>query len=454
MTPALVLVALALTPRIAVAQGSIDSLRLLAAQREASEMRMECPRESDCHPAVGLLSGVQPTSDSGWGTYQCTAVLVDSQTVLTNRHCIPRDLQKALPGDGWSGRVWIGFPGKSQERRQAVHLTARSARKDSTGQDWAFLRLDRPVARVPMRLSRAGLPDGARLQSIGWDPILVREGRGGRGRASTCAVVNGSPVTRFGTGDVLARSVLLEGCTVRVGNSGSPLLDSAGEVVGLVDGLFEPTQASLGALLSGVRLLDGEIRPMGQATNLACAWMPRKGTGSNCPLPEKLVNPPYRNLAEVLDTLERAASGIAGLRTRAMLLDTANSPGLYLLLIRRQGAPVPDLFAVAAPACVRDPGKALSRWRNPWWKLWIGHREEGTVEFPVEAWPLQVGVDSHARLAVRRRPKPVRLDMRFAFRPAQFDREAQTGFVIDLREDRPGIPWIRVAQGSLGMCPD
>ncbi|MEN9353432.1 MAG: Trypsin-like peptidase domain [Fibrobacterota bacterium] len=417
-------------------------------------MRLDCRQQADCHPSVAMISGVQPVNDSGWGTYQCTATLVDSQTILTNRHCIPHDLQKSLPGDGWTGRIWVGFPGGQEERREAVHLTARSARKDSTGQDWAFLRLDKPVGRPVLKLSRAGLPDGARLDAIGWDPILVQEGRGGRARRSTCRVVNGSPVTRFGTGDVLARSVLIEDCLVRVGNSGSPLLDSTGQVVGLVDGLFDPTQASLGALLSGVRLLDGEIRPMGQATNLACAWLPRMGGGASCPLPGKTVNPPYRNLAEVLDSLEKKASGISGLRSRTMLLDTSNSPWLYQLLIRRQGAPIPDLFAVVAPGCVRDAGKALSHWRNPWWKLWIGHQEEGTLELPVQAWPLQVGVDSHARLAVRRKEKPVRLEMRFAFRPAQFDRESLTGFAIDLRENLPGVPWIRVAQGNLGMCQE
>lgn len=401
---------------------------------------------------MGLLAGVQPASDSGWGTYQCTAFLTDSVTVLTNRHCLPRDLQSLAPGEGVAGRMWLRFPGDPAEVREAVALLGRSGRKDSTGLDWALLRLDRPVRRAPLRLSRAGLPDGGLLAAWLWDPVLARDGRAGRMRRSTCRVVNGAPVTRFGTGDLRARSVLLEECQVRVGNSGSPLLDSSGAVVALVDGLFDPTQSALGTLLSGVRLLDGRIAPMAQATNLACADLPGVPSAGPCPLPERVAVHPYKGLAELLDTLERTSPGIPGLRNRALILDTGNSPDLFLQLRKGMGAPLPDLFAVAAPACVRNSAQALSGWRNPWWKLWIGHREEGQVELDVPALPVLAGVDERARLAVRRKPGEVPLKLRFTFRPAQLERTQATEFTIELRQDRPGIPWIPLARGTLGVC--
>lgn len=438
-------------PSPSLAETSVDSLRLETARREARTIALECPSEG-CPESVALLAGVQPASDSGWGTYQCSAFLTDSVTVLTNRHCLPRDLQGLAWGESVAGRMWLHFPGEPAVSREAVSLVARSERKDSTGLDWALLRLDRPVRRVPLRLSTAGLPDGAALTALMWDPVLAREGRGGRMRRSTCRVVNGSPVTRFGNGDVRARSVLLEDCAVRVGNSGSPLLDSAGAVVGLVDGLFDPTQSALGTLLAGVRLLDGRIAPMAQATNLACASLPGAASGGACPLPERVGILPYRGLAELLDTLERTSPGIPGLRNRALLLDTGNSPGLFLQLRKGIGAPLPELFAVAAPACVRDAAQALSGWRNPWWRLWIGHREEGQVELDVPAWPVLAGVNEGARLAARRKPGEVPLKLRFSFRPAQLERTQTTSFTIELRQDRPGIPWVPLARGTLGTC--
>lgn len=428
-----------------------DSLRLEAARREARSVALECPPEG-CPEAVGVLAGVQPASDSGWGTYQCTAFLTDSVTILTNRHCVPRDLQGRLPGEELRGRMWVRFPGAPGASIEVAALAARSARKDSTGLDWAQLRLDVPVGRSPLRLSGAGMRDGQLLTAWMWDPVLSRDGRGGRMRKAACRVVNGSPVTRFGTGDPQARSVLLEDCAVRVGNSGSPLLDSGGAAVGLVDGLFDPTQAALGTLLAGVRLLDGKVAPLGQATNLACATLAGEPERKGCPLPERVAVQPYRGLAELLDTLERTAPGIPGLRNRALLLDTGNSPALFLQLRKGMGSPLPELFAVAAPACVSSPARALSGWRNPWWKLWIGHREEGQVELEVPAWPVLVGVDERARLAARRRPGEVPVRLRFSFRPAQLERTRETAFAIELREDRPGIPWIPLARGTLGVC--
>jgi hypothetical protein len=156
----------------------------------------------------------------------------------------------------------------------------------------------------------------------------------------------------------------------------------------------------------------------------------------------------------ILDSIERASPAVPGLRDRALLVDAGNSPELYAQLLRGRAGALPDLFAVAVPDCVRSASKALSGWRNPWWKLWIGHLEEGELEMELPAWPLQAGLDRHGRLAARRLPRETLLRLRYRFHPDQLDREARTAYTVELRARTQGSDWIRLAQGTLGMCPD
>ena len=427
---------------------------LTGARFWASHPRLDCGEENDCRPAVALLTGVQLDNgrDSLRATnYQCTAILADSQTVLTNRHCVPVHLRD-VPGASCRDWVWLTFPGPQGAATVECESVERiSGRKELTGQDWAFLRLGRPVHARPFSLSHAGLPDRSRVGVAALDPILRFDTLAARPRELRAEVVNGSPASRFSSGEVASPQVLLDAAIVG-GNSGSAVLDGQGKVVGLVDGRYDSLAAMASILDHGLRLLDDRIVALGQVTNLAC--VPFAGEDSSV-LPEACSQLRGRRPGDFgLDSLYlKLASSLPlprGLRGGVAFLDSSEgSPFRQLVRQVPVGLKlVPEIFVLEVPECVEDRGDFLAGTRNPWWKLWWGYRDRFQEMQPIRVRMLLGGVDRQGRLGVRLHPVAFPLRSAWDWSPDGFVRTDS----VDMSLTFPDVPALRLRR-VLKPCP-
>jgi Trypsin-like peptidase domain len=427
---------------------------LASARHWASHPRLDCETAVECEPAVALLTGMQKDNgqDSSRITnYQCTAFLIDSQTVLTNRHCVPVHLRE-IPFASCRDWVWLTFPDSTGARTVACESVERiSGRKELTGQDWAFLRLASVVRARPLTLSHAGLPDRSRVDVRALNPVPRFDTLVARPHELRAEVINGSPAARYSNGDVASPQVLLDAAIVG-GNSGSPVLDAQGKVVGLVDGRYDSLAAMASILDHGLRLLDDRMVALGQVTNLAC--VPFAGEDSSV-LPEACSQSRIHKTSDFgLDSLYlKLAANIAlgrGLRGGVTFLDSSSGSS-YRQMVRNVPAGlklVPEIFVLEVPECLERREAFLAGTRNPWWMLWWGYRERFEEAQTTRVHMLLGGVDRKGRLGVRLHPTEFSLRSSWSWSPAQLVRTDS----VELVQAFPTIPALQVRQ-VLKPCP-
>lgn len=112
--------------------------------------------EGDCPSGVALLLVKKDIRDDE--IERCSSFLINSRTLVTNRHCIPEDLREK--GLSCAGRITAVFPKTSRlaaERAECESITSISPEvtEFATGHpDYAVIRLSRPVKRAQFRISR------------------------------------------------------------------------------------------------------------------------------------------------------------------------------------------------------------------------------------------------------------------------------------------------------------
>ncbi len=249
-------------------------------KRIAMSGRVDCANSSDCSPAVGML--VSLTADHRIG--QCSAFLISPQIAITNSHCIPTDLKSA--GANCSDRIWLYFPelnGSPQVRMGCSQVLIASSLPEKTKAvpDYAVLKLDQAVNRPPLEVSRDGFKDESSYQIEKVDPQSTTYPVGAITR-STCKAVHNSAIVR-NSNDNESANMALGDCQIIHGNSGSPLLDSSGKAVGVIQLTFE--QNTLGSVLLQLTLpmLDPSIGPLSAGTSFACLDLPSQVAAA--PLP-------------------------------------------------------------------------------------------------------------------------------------------------------------------------
>ena len=231
-----------------------------------------CEDAHRCHPAVALL-----TLHDQNRTAQCSGFLIRPDLLLTNRHCVPEALQTS--GASCKQGIFIAFPaiGRVPSRRVGCSEVIYSSPSHSEDPDsilhdpdYALLRLTEPVLdRIPLQVQGAGLPNEGLLTLYKVDPIDDGWLIAGVIRKDSCKVIQHSWIAPqfVDSGNPVG---LVGDCPVRGGNSGSPLINSAGRAVGIVHGTLTSVQ-DVQALLGRDYLGETEGSPMGIVTNFACA---------------------------------------------------------------------------------------------------------------------------------------------------------------------------------------
>lgn len=389
------------------------------ARTQAEKAEVRCQDAHDCPDGVGLWA-----TATGRAVSQCTAFLVDSIHAVTDRHCIPADLQ--TEGASCRDRAWLHLPARAGERREALacdRVEILSHTDAHVGDpDYAVVRLAQVTSRKPLRVERGPLADLDTVEVIRVRPLDVeaalREVPAGAVAPQSCLVSRRtrSFADKDQAVDVLdpsSRRVPLVDCPSEGGNSGSPVVvrrpDGTMVVRALLDRTVDTRYVEDWVRRNGIRLLDGRVSPISWAGSFACLKLPADQPGWMPPLAcrmdssaEALAQDRARWKLEVDGALDGKAA--AWSRGRAIRFSGGVfRPGEWPDLVKAAG-PLPDLpdaFVVPVPECL-EPGAIVPE----------GVLDEGTV--PV--WDVVFGFDHRLRWDFRVQDRSFDLPVKLALR--------------------------------------
>lgn len=250
------------------------------ARRALRHASVRCDDAARCPAAVGMVATLWERFDPGADALihhvnRCTGTLVAANLVLTNRHCLPpeilQDRESAAP------RVVVTFPASGEQPAETLRVAAIATLSAEPAipylhvSDYALLRLARRSRRTPMSTTSAGPVMGATYAVFSITPvgsgILANEGLL---VVSTVEAIDHAPhQPSFAAWPLLFG---IDHASIRIGHSGSPVVDAANAIVGLIYGV--PFPPSMSATAAATVTFE-----QGYAMNLACIRLPGVASG-------------------------------------------------------------------------------------------------------------------------------------------------------------------------------
>ncbi|MBC7396012.1 MAG: trypsin-like peptidase domain-containing protein [Bdellovibrionales bacterium] len=350
-----------------------------------------CRNPQDCPSAVGLLTFI--TSE---GAGMCTAFLIAPDLAMTNSHCIADEFRQNSVSIGT--RMKLMFPGttllasESIPVREIIFFSELTSSKQAIGKrpDYALLRLEKSVLdRSPLLLEQSGFQDNQAFKIYSVTP-RSKTAIFGQVEVKPCETMMNSAV-QPSYHDPFTPVVSFSGCEVKHGNSGSPMVNAKGAVIGLVHAAVEDPDAVAQAL----GMQEGDELNLG--TNLACVSLPGILTvkESEC-----------KNLPPQIDLVEgiKQMFSVERKAELAAKLDQDLSDSLAIWS-KQDGAEFPvqwsttlskerdGIYAYVIPKCFKAN--------------LINAEMDGKFIAPTPGWELKIGFDSKLRLNSEVKPLPL-----------------------------------------------
>lgn len=201
---------------------------------------------TECHSSVAGL-----VSDTGL----CTAFLVSEDTVITNNHCIPMSIKQE--GASCFGKIKFVFPAVNEMKTEEIECESvkriSEMKSDTMALDIAILRMKKPTQRPPFQVSLDGISDTEDVQVIKINPVVT----GGEMKSVKCYALQDSLANPFYT-TKYSPLFLVRDCEIMKGNSGSPMINKFGHVVGVISAVgatsLNNTQQAQGHISLGSNL--------------------------------------------------------------------------------------------------------------------------------------------------------------------------------------------------------
>jgi hypothetical protein len=388
-------------------------------RRQAEQAEVRCQSLDDCPEGVGLWAAT-----TGRSVFQCTAFLIDSIHAVTDRHCIPQDIQRE--GATCEDRAWLHLPSHSGARGETIgcRSVAILSHTDSRvgDPDYAVVRLQRPATRAALRVERGPLSDLEAVEIVRVRPMDVeaalREVPVGKVSLQTCVVSRRTRSfadrdRKVDVLDPLSRRVPLVDCPAEGGNSGSPVLvrknDGSRVVRALLDRSVDMRPVEAWARSNRIRLLDGTLTPIAWAGSFACLPLPGDSASWSPPLScrvdsslEALAGETTRWKAEVDGALDERAGTWGkgrGMRFSGGVFRPAEWPDLSKAIGGYEE--IPDAFVLPVPRCL-EAGTVLT---------------SGVDAGTVPVWDVVFGFDRRLRWDFRVRDRLAELPVKLSVVP-------------------------------------
>lgn len=271
--------------------------------------------ESSCPENVAKITYFEKDGDE-YNTYVCSGTLIRPGLMLTNSHCIPRDL--SYPGADCSKQVKIDYPGPSRWSTRGSESVkcqrVRSVYNHNEGEpDLALIEIDRSVKnRVSLKINDKDPEVGAILTAYTMDP--QERSAVGHINKKTCKVVEEGNIFENdleGKGRSLTLNSLYDSfntCNVISGNSGSGLFNDKGEIVGALNSVINEDRTL--EMLKGQGYKVGyrfKLKNISMGVNIKCLGSLNRHNAPSCVVKRN------ESLRTLMDWIEerREKSGLA-----------------------------------------------------------------------------------------------------------------------------------------------
>ena len=245
---------------------TFDSEENLYAAIETSEVHC---LESECPDYINKLAFWYYGEEED--TYYlgfCSGTLIEEEYVLTNRHCIPEELQKN--GANCNRQILIQYP--SSDKLEAENVDCKEVVKvypDEEGYpDMALLKIEKSShQRKSTEMKMNDLHANQKIHSYSMDPSTY-DSKIGYIRKKECEVSMDNLQTMKMNSD--GDNFIVHGsqCQVISGNSGSSMFNSKGEIVALLHSRID--EDSLEEYLDERSITYDNFLPMGVIVNISC----------------------------------------------------------------------------------------------------------------------------------------------------------------------------------------
>lgn len=243
-------------------------VRSTRASRLGDEFTLSC-QAGGCPASTGVLF-ISTYLESGFCTAWVAGELEGKTVLMTNKHCVEKS-------SDCSEDLAFKFPATGESAQCEKLLAVSQYALDNGGKiaivpDYAIIQLDRKLNAQPLKLSQEGLPFES---AVNVRKAWKMSSRSIEMREEKCSTGTTDWMVSDYKG-ATSPNISLYGCNVIGGNSGSPILNTKGEVAAIVqigpkgEGLSFPS-------IPGLDAKDFDIDTFAVGTNLACIKNPELG---------------------------------------------------------------------------------------------------------------------------------------------------------------------------------
>ena len=245
-------------------------------------------------------------SEKNDSAYRCSGFLIENDVVVTSGHCVPKDLRSK--NSKCEGRLYLLLPKTNDVKEETLECSEILSFNQEKGSlyDYAFIKTKQRSKRTPLKVNqrnRINLESSTIWKS---NPNAKYEGRIYK---TECHLQQQAINSEFFDGPKTG-IINYSGCVTRKGNSGSPVLNQAGQVIGIHQSSLKST-SNLGIVLKNY-VRNRNFYPSGSATNFGCLCKKNNGYTHQCKSYPKSCNVQYTNLE--LDTRRNKLLNSAMLR--------------------------------------------------------------------------------------------------------------------------------------------
>lgn len=213
---------------------------------------------SSCHEAITKLV-IETKAD---GHYKCSGALISPNQVLTNKHCVPSNMRLSQSCKDEVSFLFATKNGESQKYEcDKLVSTNESTPGDVNSLDYAIFSLKKKTGRKPLKLSKGTVEDKDSL----WIVKVDNQVKSFVNREKCTVKFNSLAFPFSGSGD--SKVLTFTGCNTEPGNSGSPLLNSKGEIAAILEGRNTKSNKVFFKKFFGV-----DSTGVQKATNIKCVF--------------------------------------------------------------------------------------------------------------------------------------------------------------------------------------